>query len=222
MTLTLWRGDQMLGTLIARAPSALDRPPSRDKPPTLSAFLIPASDAGALDGVWQLVFPAKAGIGVQQRALEPDIVAERMQRAATRVTNPGPISLAPMSPEAVAGVSREVQLTVRAADGTVHLPQQIRLEEVRYEPSHYEAALREVPRDALIEGSVWWAFIVFASDVDAPPGGWMAAMTRMRRIVPWMGVLNSAPARDDPSRSAHSVSSVYPSSVWPARGRRTA
>jgi hypothetical protein len=168
MTLTLWRGDESLGELIPRARSQRERPPSRNKPPSLSAFLIPAPHAVALEGVWQIAWPPEFNIGVQQHAVEPDIVAERAQRAAARVTNPGPVALEPMSPESIAGVQPDGQLMVRAADGAVYLPRQIRLEEVRYEPALYEAMLREVPREALINGSVWCAFIAFASDIEAP------------------------------------------------------
>lgn len=168
MTLTLWRGDQLLGELIARSPSGYERPPMRHKPPSLSAFLVPAQDAVAPDGVWQLAYPPEIGIGVQQHTVEPDIVAEREQRAATRVTTPGPVVLEPISPEAVAGVSRDMQLTVRAADGTAYLPRQLHLQELRYEQALFETILREVPREALINGSVWCAFIGFASDAEAP------------------------------------------------------
>ncbi|WP_310568906.1 hypothetical protein [Gemmatimonas sp.] len=168
MTLTLWRGNQQLGELRVRASSAEERPPSRSRPPSLFAFLVPAPEGAALDGVWQTVWPREFGIGVQQSAVEVDIVAEREQRGATRVTNPGPVALEPMSPEAVAGVPWERQLTVRAADGTSYLPAQIQLGEVRYEPALYEAALREVPREALVDGSVWFVFIGFASDTEAP------------------------------------------------------
>jgi hypothetical protein len=168
MTLTLWRGSQLLGELRARARSAYEQPPSRPRPPSLSAFLVPTPQAAALDGIWQIAWPPEAGIGVQQHAIEVDVVAEREQRAATRVTNPGPAALEPMSPEAVAGVPRDLQLTVRTADGATYLPRQIRLEEVRYGPALYEAALREVPREALVDGSVWCVFIAFASDAEAP------------------------------------------------------
>jgi hypothetical protein len=168
VTLTLWRGEHLLGELLMRAPSERVRPPSPDKPPSLSAFLVPAPDAVALEGVWQIAFPPEVGIGVQQCGVEPDIVAERKQRWATRVTNPGPVALEPMSSGAVAGVPRDVQLTIRASDGAVYLPRQLRLEEVRYEPALYDNALREVPPEAFINGSVWCAFIAFASDAEAP------------------------------------------------------
>lgn len=168
MPLTLWRGDQLLGALVARPRSRYALPPARNKPPQLSAFLVPAPDAAALDGIWQIAMPPGFGIGVQQHAVEPDIVAERERRAATRVSSTGPMPLQRMSPEAAAGVSPDVQLTVRTDDGAVYLPRQIRLQEVRYEPSLFDEALREVPRETLIDGSVWYVLIGFASDADAP------------------------------------------------------
>jgi hypothetical protein len=73
-----------------------------------------------------------------------------------------------MSPDEAKGVPREVQLTVHDAEGQEYLPLQVRLQEVRYEPAHYEAVLREIPAEALINGSVWCAFVDFASDLDAP------------------------------------------------------
>jgi hypothetical protein len=168
MTLTLWRGDELLGELRQRDRSVHERPSSHAKPPSLSAFLIPSRDAADLSGVWQIVWPPEVGIGVQQHAVEVDVVAERSQRAATRVSNPGPVALEPMSAEAVAGVPRAVQLTVRAVDGTVYLPQQLRLQEVRYEPALHDVALREAPREALVDGSVWCVFLHFASTAEAP------------------------------------------------------
>lgn len=168
MTLTLWRGEVLLGELVMRARSTRERPASRPKPPSLSAFLLPAPSAMAMEGVWQIALPPEAGIGVQQHTIDLDIVSERAQRTATRVTNPGPVALEPMSAEAITGVHRDLQLTVRAADGAVYLPRQIRLQEVRYEPMHHDAVLQQVPPEALIQGSVWCVFIAFASDTEAP------------------------------------------------------
>jgi hypothetical protein len=167
MTLTLWRGDHLLGELRARAPASYDQPRRRDKPPSLSAVLVAAPGA-QLIGVWQVHPPIPGLAAVHQYPVEPDIVAERGRRDATQKVNPGPIALQPMSPEEAQGVPRDVQLTVHDAEGRVYLPLQVHLEEVRYEPAQYEIALREIPAEALINGSVWCAFIVFTSDLDAP------------------------------------------------------
>lgn len=167
MTLTLWRGDELLGELRQRPPGPHDRPRRHDKPPSLSAILVAAPGAQPI-GVWQVHPPIPGFAAVHQYPVEPDIVAERARRDATRHVNPSQVALQPMSPEAAQGVPRDVQLTVRDAEGRVYLPLQVRLEEVRYEPAQYEVALREVPAEALINGSVWCAFVVFASALDAP------------------------------------------------------
>ncbi len=98
----------------------------------------------------------------------PDIVAERWRHGSVAEVNPGHVVLQPMSPEEAEGVPRDVQLTVQDAGGRVHLPLQIRLQELRYEPEHYEIALREAPAEALMNGSMWWAIVVFASEIDLP------------------------------------------------------
>ena len=157
----------MLGELRKRAPSQYEQPPRRNKPPSVSAILVAAPGA-QLIGVWQVHAPIPGFVAVHQYPIEPDIVAERGRAAPTRQVNPGPVALHPMSPEKAQGVPREVQLTVRDADGREYLPIQVHLEEVRHEPAQYEIILREIPAEALINGSVWCAFIVFASDLDAP------------------------------------------------------
>jgi hypothetical protein len=165
--LTLWRGDHVLGELRTLAVSPRDRPPRIDRRPTLSAVLIPVESAD-LRGVWQVVSPILALGGVQQYPVEPDIVAEREQRFATGQANPGPVALQPMSPEVARGVPPAVQLTVRDAQGRIYLPREIFLQEIRHERAQYDIALGDVPAEALIDGSVWSAFVAFTSAADAP------------------------------------------------------
>jgi len=167
MTLTLWRGDQLLGELRMRPPDPHEPPRRRDKPHALSAILVAAPNA-PLSGLWQVQLPVLGGSSIHQYPVEPDIVAERSRNGSGREGNPGPIELQLMSPEEAKGVPREIQLTVRDADGRVYLPLQIRLQEMRYEPTHQEMALREIPAEALMDGSVWWVFVAFASEIDVP------------------------------------------------------
>ena len=169
MTLTLWRGDRLLGELRPR-PSprgALER--DRDKPPSLAAILLRAPDAPAFDCVWQ-IHPPIPGMGVQQHAVEPDIVAERYQHAARHTANSGPFALHPMSPEQAAGVAAELQLTVHDEAGRVFRPLMLRLQESRHEPKHYGEVLREAPAEAMVDGVVWTVLVVFASEAEAPTG----------------------------------------------------
>jgi hypothetical protein len=167
MPLTLWRGDQLLGELLERAPNLGVQPRRRDKPPPLSAVLLAAPGA-QLSGVWQVHVAIPGFAAVHQYPVDPDIVAERARRYATRSVHPGSVALQPVSPEEAKGVPREAQLTVRDAEGQAYLPLQVQLEEVRYELAQYETVLREIPAEALINGSVWCVFVVFASELDAP------------------------------------------------------
>ena len=151
-----------------RAPSRYEQRPRPDRPPSLSAVLVPAVDAAALSGVWQVHIEIGTFSIVKQFTIEPDIVAERYRRAAAHQVNPGPVELQPTSAADAAAVPSDAQLKIRDADGTAFLPRQIRLEEVRYEPALYEVALREVPTEALVNGSVWCVFVSFASAFEAP------------------------------------------------------
>jgi hypothetical protein len=163
MTLTLWRGDQLVGELVPR-PSA-GQSHRAGRPPSLAAFLVRAADAPPCEGIWQ-VAPPVPGIGVQQHPVEPDIVAQRYQRSARPQRSSG--ELQPMSPDEAKGVPVEKQLTVHDASGRVYLPLQISLSESRFEPEHHADVLREAPPNALVDGVVWTVLVVFASEMDSP------------------------------------------------------
>jgi hypothetical protein len=167
MTLTLWRGDQLVGELLPRSPARQISNQRPGKPPSLSAFLVRAADAPPCEGIWQVAWPIP-GMGVQQRPVEPDIVAQRYQRAARPQPHSGSGALHPVSPDEAKGVPVEKQLTVQDASGRVYLPLQISLLESRYEPEHYADALREAPPHVFVDGVVWTVLVVFASAVEAP------------------------------------------------------
>jgi hypothetical protein len=168
VTLTLWRGAQLLGELRRRSTPHHSSERSRRREPSLSALLVRQAGAPPLEGIWQ-IHAGIPGIGVQQHAVEPDIVAERANRAAQHQSNSGPVALRPMSPEQAAGVAAELQLTVHDATGKVYLPLQLRLQESRFEPEHYASVLKEAPAEAIVDGVVWTVFVAFASETDAPP-----------------------------------------------------
>jgi len=164
--LTLWRGNQLVGELLLRSPA--HQPRQREgKPPSLAAFLVRAPDAPPCEGVWQFA-PPIVGVGVQQRPIAPDIVAQRYQRATRSQPSSGPVALHPMSPEEAKGIPTEKQLTVHDESGRVYRPLQLSLLESRYEPEHYADALREAPPNALVDGVVWTVLVVFTSTLDAP------------------------------------------------------
>jgi hypothetical protein len=166
MTLTLWRGNQLVGELLPRSPA--HQPHQRaGKPPSVAAFLVRSADAPPFEGVWQFA-PPFPGMGVQQRPVEPDIVAQRYRRATRAQPSPGPVALQPMSPDEAKGIPVENQLTVHEASGRIYRPLQVVLRESRYEPEHYADALREAPPNALVDGVVWTVLVVFTSELDAP------------------------------------------------------
>ena len=167
MALTLWRGDQLVGELLTRSSPRQTTSHRAGKPPQLAAFLVRAADAPPCESIWQ-VAPPIPGIGVRQRPLEPDIVAQRYQRSARPQPSAGPATLHAMSPDEANGVPVEKQLTVRDASGRAYLPLQISLLESRFEPEYYADALREAPANALVDGVVWTVLVVFASEADAP------------------------------------------------------
>jgi hypothetical protein len=165
MTLTLWRGNQLVGELLPR--SAAHQRQRAGKPRSLAAFLIRSADAPPCEGVWQFA-PPISGVGVQQRPVEPDIVAQRYQRAARPQPSSGPAALHAVSADEARGVPAEQQLTVHDASGRVYRPLQISLLESRYEPEHYADALQEAPSNALVDGVIWTVHVTFASELDAP------------------------------------------------------
>lgn len=167
MVLTLWRGDQLVGELLPRSSGRQPTSHRGGKPQQLAAFLIRAADSPPCDGIWQIA-PRIPGFGVQQHPVEPDIVAQRHQRAARSQPSSGPVALHPMSPDEAAGVPVEKLLTVQDASGRTYLPLQVTLVESRYEPEHYADALREAPPNALVDGIVWTVHVVFASAINAP------------------------------------------------------
>lgn len=167
MSLTLWRGDQLLGDLYPQAPDRNAAPQRDDKPPSMSAFLIPATNATPV-GIWQIHWLFPEFSTVHQQAVEPDIVAERHQQRVTRPANAKSVDLQPMAPEEIRGVPRELQLTVRDERGTRYLPSMIRVQESRFEAAHLPGVLQQIPPEALTNGSVWSVLISFSSHADAP------------------------------------------------------
>ena len=165
MTLTLWRGDQLLGELLPRSSAHQISNRRPDKPPSLAAFLIRSADAPPCEGIWQIA-PPIPGFGVQQHPVEPDIVAQRYQHSGRSQASSG--ALHPISPDEAKGVPVERQLSVHDASGRVYRPLQISLLESRYEPEHYADALLEAPQNALVDGVVWTVLVVFASEIEAP------------------------------------------------------
>jgi len=176
MPLTLWRGDQLLGELNPRD-AYVDPEQAPYEHDAFAAILIPTDDARDLGGMWQIAMPPEFGVGVQQRQVEVDVVAERAERmqssARRRVgqeADHGFVALEPMSAEAIAGVPPDVQLTVRTTDGKVFLPRQIHVQQMCFGPPETAVIPRGVPFAAVIDGSVWYVHIDFDPGNDSVAG----------------------------------------------------
>jgi hypothetical protein len=168
MNLLLWRGDTLLGELIRRPEP--ERLTDRPRRPSFSAFLVPASDNVRLSGIWQVVMPAAMRMGVQQYPSEPTYIGSlaRSRPRPQGSASSGPVGLEPMSPEAIAGVPPELQLTVRSREGMSYLPATVSVMECRYDPNAKDVEVEEAPPESRRNGIVWLVFVVFASDEDAP------------------------------------------------------
>lgn len=59
-------------------------------------------------------------------------------------------------------------MTIRNEEGQTWMPRQIWLREIRYRPEDIEKVSRDIPVEALVEGSLWLAFVAFDSDANAP------------------------------------------------------
>jgi hypothetical protein len=160
--LTLWRGEKLVGELLKK-PDSRDGSIQRADRPTLSAFLRLSPDAPPLDSVWQI--RPFFGMGVQHESMEPLVHGEPDPEIGKY---PSSGALEPMPPEKVAGVPREVQLTVRDQEGRTWLPRQIWLREIRYRPEDMEKVRREVPVEALVANRLWLLFAAFDSDTGVP------------------------------------------------------
>lgn len=73
-----------------------------------------------------------------------------------------------MARRTTTGVPREVQLTIRNEEGQGWIPRQIWLRVLRYRPEDIGKVRREVPTQALVDGSVWLLFAAFDSDAHVP------------------------------------------------------
>lgn len=148
MTLTLWRGDQLLGTIHLRASSTEKQ---------IEGVVVPAPGA-SLSGIWQshLFIPGHID-AVTQHPMEPDIVEDRYRRPPPKGS--GPVELELVPPGQPRGVPLAEQLQVRGPDGERLQTPSISLQEHRPMPGHPDPEMATLPRAAIVDGNVWliWA-----------------------------------------------------------------
>lgn len=171
MTRTLWRGSELLGELLMRAPAPRSphrRPRQFHK---VSAFLIPAEGA-ALEGIQQMCIPVLNETRVFQNPIEPSISSRQDAPDPIRKSQPLAV-LRPMTPEEALGVPYSAQLRLVGEDGEELHPRGIWLHERRYDPEIFALVqngipgepVEAIPAEAYVNGSVW--DVVFAFDPPA-------------------------------------------------------
>jgi hypothetical protein len=149
MPLTLWRGDELLGTIHLRASST---------PTKIEGVLLPADSQVRLASVWQShrFIPGHIDV-VMQTPLEPDIVEERFKRPLAKKT--GPVALRALEPGESLGVPSSEQMQLRGRNDEEPRIVNITLQEHRPSPARPDPELATLPPSALVSGSVWliWA-----------------------------------------------------------------
>ena len=153
MTWTLWRGDDRLGALYERStPHAL---PSSGNERHVNAVLIADPVHLPLPSIRQHVIESAGSRHVIERAREIEIAAA--PRQTSRQDEPAevafPISAAEHSPRRV--VSRSRQLQVRDDAGGVVATDDITVLEYRIDPGSLPADLASLPRDSVVDGTIW-------------------------------------------------------------------
>jgi hypothetical protein len=164
-TWTLWRGDDLLGTLHERSGPQLPQA-ARDDHHHVNAVLVPDPVRLPLPSVRQHIVDWGDGQTVMERLQTPDGTADRRRdggpsRPADEfwVIPPGPASPPP-------GVPSARQLRVRDEAGRVVPTRYVSVLEHRPDPAHLPPELASFPKGAFLSGSVW--LVAFMQDSDAP------------------------------------------------------
>jgi hypothetical protein len=154
MTLTLWRGRELLGEIHPRTPRSDDQ---------FDGVLLVSPTDPWLTSVMQGHLPLPTGPIVMERSME-DIVGTRPHR---QPSNPGPIALQLVSPDEPLGIPGDRQLRVQDETGEEVSVRSVMLLEHKPDPSVPNAELAALPASALHEGSVWLVHLRLSSGAHA-------------------------------------------------------
>jgi hypothetical protein len=142
MTLTLWRGSELLGEIHPRVPQV-----GKD----IQGVLLVSPTDPPLASLQQGHLMLPSGPVVIERPMEADIAGSLPPRA----TNPGPVALRRQPPGEPLGIPADRQLRVEDEMGQLVRTISIMLLEHRPDPSVPTAELAALPGAALRNGSVW-------------------------------------------------------------------
>ncbi|HET6679559.1 MAG TPA: hypothetical protein VFG84_00030 [Gemmatimonadaceae bacterium] len=146
MSTTLWRGNQLLGTLHLRASSG---------PQQLQAVLIPSSADVSLASFSQVGVPGPWSELTVELPVKPHSVEERGRTPIRSGYQSAPLIKAAIDDVNVPAYRR---LHLRDEDGADLDIQSISLLEHRLHPEHQDPEVATLPAEAIASGSVWLVF----------------------------------------------------------------
>ncbi|HEY4132974.1 MAG TPA: hypothetical protein VGM50_20330 [Gemmatimonadaceae bacterium] len=135
-------------------------------PLQMNTVLLPRESV-VLESISQYRMPFGPSNWVGQHPIEPDIVSERHQPNARKRKGPQRVALRRMTPEEEKGIPFEQQFRIVSDSGEELATRSVRILECRYDEKHYDAALRQVPAEAIVNGSVWCVFVHFDGPEEA-------------------------------------------------------
>ncbi len=155
MTLTLWRGRELLGEIHPRAPQSGRH---------LEGVLLVSPTDPPLTSLQQGHLPLPSGPVVIERPMEPDVAGKLPQWT----TSPGPIALRRVETGEPLGIPVDRQLRVEDEMGQQVPTTSIMLLEHRPAAPTPTAELAALPASALRTGSVWLVTIRLSVGPQAP------------------------------------------------------
>lgn len=157
MTLTLWRGRELLGEIDLRGPQSGDQ---------LAGILLISPTDPVLESVVQGHLPLPAGAVVMERSMA-DIVGAQPN---SQPRHSGPIALQRVLPDQPLGIPTERQLRVEDDIGQDVPCTSIMLLEHRPDVSIPTAELAAVPTSARLSGSTWFVTLRLHAGVREQAG----------------------------------------------------
>jgi hypothetical protein len=152
MAWTLWRGDDLLGTLHERSVPLLE---ARQGARHVNAVLVAVPARLPLPSVRQHVMEWAGSRTVTEHVQEPDVAGRRRPEAHPSGLAVGVWAVEPGSASQPPGVPPDRQLRVRDGAGRVVPTRYVGLLEHRPDPAHLPPELATFPEGALVRGSVW-------------------------------------------------------------------
>jgi hypothetical protein len=164
MTWSLWRGEDLLGTLHERSVPIQER---RQGGRHVNAVLVPLPACLPLPSVYQHAVEWAGTRIVREHVREPDVIGRRKPEANDGVLSVGVWTVDASSNSPPPGVPAERQLSVRDGAGRVVPTRSVGLLESRRDPAHLPPETAMFPEGAFVRGSVWLVSFTEISETRA-------------------------------------------------------